>query len=199
MTKLNLNQEPAIGFVLEAHSFKQAKVLLPKYGRAVIDKELNRIKLNIGEPHRPVWITLATTDDIPEATTTTITTTPAVNTNETLIEYETHKPVIYIKTFPLFDSSGTATIDVTGWIDRYQILDIGIKLLQGTAGEFKAGLSLGGDDVIMPTDLSYMTIGGSQAIYCSRMFSTGQNTVYLTMTGGSGALYNIFLKLIKFI
>jgi hypothetical protein len=52
---LNLGQEGVNGFVLEPHHFKESKVILPEYGRMVIDQDKHRLAINFGEPHKPDW------------------------------------------------------------------------------------------------------------------------------------------------
>lgn len=194
---VNLAQEPLNGLVLESHSFKEGKVTLPKYARLLIDKDTNQVKVNIGQPHKPVWIVLGA---VVEAVKPEVTNNVTVNTtNEDRIDYEIHKPIIYIKTFPLFSFSSTGTIDVTDWVARYQIMDVGVTLLQGIAGTLKVGLTVGGDEVLMPTDLNdFLAIGDTKSLYCGAMFNTGQNTVYFNISGGTGDLYNLYLKLIKY-
>ena len=93
--------------------------------------------------------------------------------------------------------TGAQVFDVTAYQDKFMIMDIGVKLLQGTAANIRAGLVDGEDDVLMDTDLSDMNPGDTRTLYCGRMFAAGENSVFVNLTG-SLELFDLYLKLIRY-
>lgn len=100
-----------------------------------------------------------------------------------------------VKNFPLDGVTGAQSIDVGAYRDDFRINDIVVTLLSGTGGTIKAGLSVGGEDILAETDLSGFVIGNPQSLYCGAAFGAGQDTVYITLTGVS---YDIDLTLLRY-
>jgi hypothetical protein len=102
-----------------------------------------------------------------------------------------------IKNFPKTGVSGSQNIDVSTYASKFRINDISFTLLTGVGGVNKVGLTAGGSDVIMETDMSDLVINNPVSIYCGKMFGPGQTHVYFFLAG-VGASYNIDLTLIRY-
>ncbi len=100
-----------------------------------------------------------------------------------------------IKNFPKNGVSGSQNINVGTYSSKFRINDVSFTLLTGVGGINKVGLTAGGSDVIMETDMSDLVINIPVSFYCGKMFGSGQTHVYFFLDGGT---YNIDLTLIRF-
>jgi len=124
-------------------------------------------------------------------------------TNSLALDYIKNKPEIFgesIKNFELIDVSMEQEIDVTTYANDFRILDIVITLKSGVAGIIKVGLTYGGQDVIVETNVDDLIINDPVSIYCGKVFpiTTSETIVYFDLGSDSEVLFDINLTLIRY-
>jgi len=119
------------------------------------------------------------------------------------LDYIKNKPEIFgeaVKNFELVDVSMEQEIDVTTWANDFRILDIVITLKSGVAGIIKVGLTYGGQDVIVETNVDDLIANDPVSIYCGKVFpiTTSETIVYFDLGSDSEVLFDINLTLIRY-
>ena len=92
--------------------------------------------------------------------------------------------MVVVKNFPLRGVSGTAHIDISVYSREFYIAIMVFTLTSGVAGTNKVGFSLGGEDVLWPTDLSFMSVDDIQSISMNVVPPSSGTDLYFTLPSG---------------